>query len=301
MARFELILLAGTLPVLVMLIYTALKLRGGLLNPTTWIAIICGTGVCLPAIGLEMAGSYLQNLMHLGPVASNAILAFGVVGPAEEGMKLIIILALIELGGPQAARRALLAAVGVGIGFALLENLYYLVRSHDILGMAVLRANTAIPVHLMLAMALGAMVVRARVYPRSSGVLICLGFVLAAFLHGAYDFLLSNPFGDLAVSRRLIQFGGIFAIAVFTKVLPIAAAADESRGEPWPVPVRPLCFCAGLLALPWPIMMFIFAVNSHQPGARLLAVFPALIVADMLRSAFVGFRSATNGQNYARA
>jgi len=286
MERLEFVLLAGAAPALVMLLHAALKLRGGLLSPTVWAAVFCGTGVCLPALALELGGGALRGLLHLSPVAWNAVLMFGIVGPAEEGMKLVIILALVQFDGPQPARRALYASIGVGVGFALLENMYYLVHAHNMLVVAILRANTAIPVHLMLAMALGAMVVRSRVYPETAGLLLFFGFALAALLHGAYDFLLTDPFGDVLVSRRLIQFGGLLAIGAFTRVLPLAAQADADRGEEWPPPLRIGCFCAGLLALPWPVVTFLFALQTHQPGARIIAVFPSLIVADLIRSAF---------------
>ncbi len=93
--------------------------------------------------------------------------------------------------------------------------------------------------------------------------------------------------GSVLLTRRLIQFGGFLAIAAFSGVLPLAQAADEERGETWPEPMRIGCVCLGLLALPWPLVTFVVATAAHQPGALLIAVFPALIVADLFRSAFV--------------
>ena len=287
MDRLELVLLAGALPALFMLCYATLKLRGGLLNPVLWAALLCGTGVCMPALAVEFLGMGLRNMLHLGPVASSAILNFGFVGPAEEGGKLLIVLALVELDGQQQARRALLATIGVGVGFALLENLYFLVHARDVVGLAIARANTALPVHLLLAMVLGSMVVRSRIYKHNAPLLLAMGFVLAAVLHGGYDFLLSNPFGNELISRRLIQFGGVVAIGAFSRVLPLAQAADEANGDAWPAPLRVACLCAGVLTLPWPAVSFVVALATHRPGATLIAVFPSLIVLDLLRSAFV--------------
>jgi RsiW-degrading membrane proteinase PrsW (M82 family) len=291
MDRLETIVLAGAAPALVMLLYATLKVRGGLFSPILWAALLCGTGVCLPALTLETAGIALRGMLHLSPTAATAVLDFGFVGPAEEGGKLVIILALVELGGGSySARRALLAAIGVGMGFALLENLYFLVHARNVMALAIARASTALPVHLLLAMVLGSMVVRARIYPHHGGVLIGIGFLLAAFLHGGYDFLLSNPFHDPGASYLPIRLGGLLAVVAFSRVLPLAQAADEARGDEWPPPMRVGCFCASLLALPWPILMLGVAIKLRDPGARLIAVFPTLIVLDLFRSGFARAR-----------
>lgn len=292
MGDLELIAVTGTAPALLMLIYVLMKVRGPIGSLTIWVGLLAGMGCCLPAMGAEYVGAWLHHKLDLDPTTAKAVLFFGIVGPAEEGAKLVIILALAQWEGRRQSQRTLLAAVAVGIGFALLENLGYLARATTITGIAIARATTAVPAHGLFAMALGSLVVRAQIYPENRTSLIVTGFVLAAGLHGAYDFIVATQLGQGPAAIRLLQLGAVLAIGAFNRALKLAQAADEAAGDPWPDPLRALCFVFGIVVLVWPGMLLLASgLKPSLAGAfRVLAMFPLLIAMDLIRGAFTRAR-----------
>lgn len=286
MQQLHILLLAGGIAPILMLAYASLKARGGFFRPFTWVALLCGMGSGMPALGAEMVGQGLQSLLPFGAAGATGLLCFGIIGPAEELAKLVIILALVEQPGRFPAQRALLASVSVGMGFALLENLEYLVRAPEVMGLAFARACTAVPAHMLLAMLLGSFVVRARVYPDQRGLLLTIGFLLAAFLHGGYDYVVMTHAVNSTVSLRLFQLGGLLAIIAFNRALSLAQVADEEAGDVWPSPPRVRRFLGGLIALPWPVVVILVAAALKLPAAGMSALFPGLIALDLFRSAF---------------
>jgi RsiW-degrading membrane proteinase PrsW (M82 family) len=79
-------------------------------------------------------------------------------------------------------------AVMVSMGFAMLENILYVVKGGW--GVGVLRIFTAVPAHAMFAVVMGYFVGLAKFTKGSKTGYILLGFTLAFIFHGIYDYCL---------------------------------------------------------------------------------------------------------------
>ena len=116
------------------------------------------------------------------------IYAFVVVGVTEEGCKYFVLRKYIfpkpEFNEPF---DGIVYSMMISMGFATVENIFYVIGSG--IGTAVLRMFTAVPLHAVCAVILGYYAGRAK----CSGSMfrnIILGFSLAVFVHGLYDFFL---------------------------------------------------------------------------------------------------------------
>ena len=93
------------------------------------------------------------------------------------------------------ARDAILAGAWLGLGFALLENLFHVIGSDRWLATGAMRAATSVPGHVALGMISGLFVMR----PAPKGLI--LAFAVPTVLHALYDWPLGlsedrmRPFG----------------------------------------------------------------------------------------------------------
>ena len=145
---------------------------------------------------LERVGmAALDAALVPGSILSQVILYFGIVAYAEEGAKYAL-LKWRTWNSPDFNCRfdGVVYAVFVSLGFALWENIAYVFMYG--LGTALLRAVTAIPGHACFGVFMGCWYGQAKLLANrgeetGSRILRALGLVLAALLHGAYDFLAS--------------------------------------------------------------------------------------------------------------
>lgn len=79
-------------------------------------------------------------------------------------------------------------AAFVGLGFAGLENILYVVQGG--MGVAVSRALFAVPAHFFFAIIMGYFFAFAKFRPEKKKLYLLLAFLCPAILHGIYDFLL---------------------------------------------------------------------------------------------------------------
>lgn len=148
----------------------------------------------IPAAVLEAIGIASLEASDPQAVLQAALLAFLVVGFAEEGSKYLFLRWL-------AFRRAefdevydgIIYAVAVSLGFATVENVLYVFSTTALdfrVAMIVIRAILAVPVHALLGVIMGYCVGRAKFArdPATRRRFMLIGLVLPALLHGLYDF-----------------------------------------------------------------------------------------------------------------
>jgi len=116
------------------------------------------------------------------------------VAPVEELCKLGVVLLFVWRNPNFNEENDGIVYLGASaIGFAVLENITYVVENG--MGTGILRAFTAIPLHVFTAIVMGLFVGRARFAATKArrGLLIVLGFAMAWLVHGLYDsFALSD-------------------------------------------------------------------------------------------------------------
>lgn len=159
------------------------------------------------ASATERLGSYILGLfLPQDTVAYNAVLYFVVVAFSEEGFKYLL-LKMRTWKSPSFNCQfdGVVYAVFVSLGFALWENIGYVIRYG--ISTALVRALTAVPGHACFGVFMGAWYGVAKRYDnmgRKTASKVCrlMAFLLPSFMHGGYDFI---------ASIETVHYGWIFA------------------------------------------------------------------------------------------
>ncbi len=197
----------------------------------------------IPALVGELAAGALVNGASEETLAGAALIAFAVVGVAEEGSKFLFLMALVY-------RRSyfdepydgILYAVAVGLGFATVENLAYVFLAGSLAGsaaIAVLRALLSVPAHALFGVVMGHFTGRAKFEPdhRRRRRLLALGLATPVLAHGLYDFpLLLAPQGvtaDVLVAALAVLAGTMILLwTAGVRMLHQAQAASPFQRPP---------------------------------------------------------------------
>lgn len=200
----------------------------------------------IPAVVLEGIGIAALDAAHPQALLQVALLAFLIVGVTEEGSKFLFLRRLV-FRRPEfnEVYDGILYAVAVSLGFATVENIAYVFSAHDITGriaVALARALLSVPVHALLGVMMGFFVGRARfvTVPGERGRLLLIGYALAAFAHGLYDFsFLSLDAGVASDAAGLFGLIGLLTIVMMwvVSVRMIAIAQAQSPFKR-PNPIR---------------------------------------------------------------
>ena len=162
----------------------------------------------IPAFLFERAFSGFFNTESL---LGSALLCFAVIAVAEEGSKYILLNRFLKTN-PHFDHPfdGVVYSVMVGLGFATLENLLYVLGGESSYNIAISRAFTAVPAHAIFAILMGIHVGLSHFDRRYNAF---VGFLLAVFFHGAYDFfLMQNVYPGLqVVSFMVLIWGGRLA------------------------------------------------------------------------------------------
>ncbi len=157
----------------------------------------------IPAIILERLGvSILNGIFTYDSLGYEILLNFVVIACSEELSKYVL-LRLATWNHPDFNYRfdAVIYAVCVGLGFAIFENINY-VMSYGLMT-ALVRAVTAVPAHTMFAIFMGHFYGQAKLfdadgYSGRSSVYRKLACIVPILMHGFYDFAASLDSGIMA-------------------------------------------------------------------------------------------------------
>jgi protease PrsW len=147
-------------------------------------AFIVGAIAMVPAAAIEAL--IAPRIALIPPRFGGLVTAFIQVSLVEEGIKLLAIRLLVFRDGSMRTFRAACASsVILGLAFATLESVAFMG-----LGIAapLVRAATAVPLHIATAGILGYAIGRSRFSPPSSS---AKAFAAAFLLHGFYDYILA--------------------------------------------------------------------------------------------------------------
>ena len=129
-------------------------------EPTSWLvkAVLLGIGICIPVVIVEIGIEMF--LYSVGIVPTNLVgttmQAFVVAAIPEETFKLLA-LWLILRKNPHFDEHfdGIVYAVCVGLGFAAIENVFYILGEEEWMSVAILRALLAVPAHYAFAILMG--------------------------------------------------------------------------------------------------------------------------------------------------
>lgn len=194
--------------------------------------VLVGGALAVPlAVATEMAACRFLDV-DTSPALMDPrqlfLYSFVCVGAVEEGLKLLVVGALIyrdpEFDEPY---DGLVYAVAAAMGFAILENVKVTLVSG--LGPGLARAFLAVPAHAMFGVAMGWFLGTARFARtlRSECGNIAAAWLAATALHGCYDWLLLSR--DPRMPLLLLPMMGVLWLATFAAI----------RRRLWESPFRP--------------------------------------------------------------
>jgi RsiW-degrading membrane proteinase PrsW (M82 family) len=230
------VLLAAITPPLVILAYGIAKARDSWKSEATWNAFLIGAVSALAAVAIELALSYVLPLERTGTLAEAGITAVLVAAIPEESIKFFVLVSLAEKHvDVRRLQDLLVLALAVSLGFATLENFFFVISAGGWKMTAALRAITAVPGHGIDGLAMGALLIRARLSERAEDVRLAL--IVPVLLHAAYDFPLLALHKDVGITwfgvswLVVIAASSIFVIKLCNRVLAKAVAADRAAGR----------------------------------------------------------------------
>ena len=207
-------------------------------EPLGYVLAVVGMGAasCIPAVIVELALEALP-LPVLPGLAAVAFDAFVRVAPIEELCKLGVVLLFVWRSRHFNEENDGVVYVGASaLGFALLENVAYVVEGG--IGVGVMRAFSAIPLHLVTGVTLGFHVGVARFTPDAVHArrLILRGFLIAYLLHGAYDTLVGSGSALALLALPLVVLLFVTGVTFVRKGRMLSVTRWAGAGGPPPAP-----------------------------------------------------------------
>lgn len=205
-------------------------------EPALNLAICFGLGICAAAFakliyaGLEPLGLRFDAF---GLAAENplGLLAYALlaIGPIEEFCKLLpFMLVAIHFEAFDEPLDGITYASFVALGYAAAENFYYL--EFLTLLESTARGFASPVIHILFASIWAYWITRARLNHESTTRPLLLGFLLAAMLHGLYDFLvLQSPVAALPLAATMIVAIWVWRLLLMRRMQRRAEAEALSR------------------------------------------------------------------------
>ena len=195
-----LILVAALLPVILLWIYIWKKDPQP--EPTSWLvkAVVWGMAICVPVAFLEMLIQTIFWGVDGEPITliGSTMQAFVVAALPEESFKLLALWFVLRKN-PYFDEHfdGIVYAVCVGLGFAAIENIFYVLSEKEWVSVAISRALLAVPGHYAFAILMGYYFSVYHFVDHSPKIAVCILLVPVA-AHGVYDALamsgLVNPY-----------------------------------------------------------------------------------------------------------
>ncbi len=160
-------------------------------EPTSWLikAVLLGVGICIPVVIVEIGIEFLLFSAGIAPtdLVGTTIRAFVVAAIPEETFKLLA-LWLILRKNPHFDEHfdGIVYAVCIGLGFAAIENVFYILGEEEWMSVAVSRALLAVPAHYAFAILMGYYYSVYHFVDHSIKNAICILFI-PVMAHGIYD------------------------------------------------------------------------------------------------------------------
>jgi RsiW-degrading membrane proteinase PrsW (M82 family) len=209
------------------------------------VAFGLGFSVAIPIAGI--ASLYAPEIATIKDVRLHAaaVAFFEAAVPEELGKLLVVICILLRHEDLRRPVDTIVLTVLVGLGFATIENLYYVFSSENWTETAMLRALTAVPMHATVGIIMGYFGARLILANRTTLRLLAPMFFIPTILHGMYDYPVFAIQKLLTLYTRLdesvyLEFQGIFIATIVASALSamavfraVANTPDLTLPAPW--------------------------------------------------------------------
>lgn len=232
MFYFPLLLMLAALPVFALMLFV--YINAGKRKISIKLVILLGVmgGIStIPAAIIEHVGGAGLARMHMSSELKTLIELFLIVGVIEElGKYLSLVFLTWKHPNFQHSYSAIVYSVSASLGFALVENILYVLLGGAAVG--VVRAFTAVPLHCMVAILMGFLyaIGREAAYQKQTGKCIsfmCLAYVMPVMVHGFYDYIVTKTSESLKyIGLLALVVLGILAVGI---VLLLYASKKNHR------------------------------------------------------------------------
>ena len=314
----SLFLLGGSaiVPSLLLLWYVYARDKNPEPRGLLWRTFLWGAFICAPVVPVAQWLEGKGMRWSVGVWSAALVQAFLGAAIPEEGFKYLVLRRFVwNKPAFDEPLDGVVYGATASLGFATLENILYVGQGG--MGVAVLRALTAVPQHAFTGIIMGAFVGRARFVPEPARRtrLLATGLAAAILLHGAYDAFLMTHTGWAVMALVVLGLGvrwgrrlykELQSEQVLSVLPPVAAEPFPAPELPLPVrsaPSRPFPLGAWVKLLVsgvgltgcgfgWLVVFFIFADPAEGGGLKVFsAVFMALPTLGLLAL----FRSGLRG------
>lgn len=187
------------------------------------------------------------------PIQLAAFQGFVLAAIPEEACKLLVLLLYCRRHKAfDEPMDGIVYGVTASLGFATLENILYVAGGGEgWIGIAVMRALTAVPGHAVLGAIMGSYVARARFEPERATAMLIAAFMVPMILHGLYDLgllgaTLTGDAGGILVALVVLIIEIVWALRLQRRLrrdqqalLATQAAATLAQSPTAPVDLEP--------------------------------------------------------------
>ena len=187
-------------------------------EPTSQIIKIFMYGVflCIPAFYINTA---LDEIYSNTNISEALIRSFLSAAPVEEVLKFTVLYSLVyKMKDFNEPIDGIVYGVSVSLGFATLENIYYVYVLSDYFGttsqgLAILRSFSAIPAHGIFGATMGYFFMKYTFIKKENNLALCM--IVPILLHGAYNYFASSIF---IISLLIVIISWIVLLKNFSRL-----------------------------------------------------------------------------------
>ena len=228
---------AALAPALALLLYFTAHRNWRPLRQLVWISFGLGFSAAIPIAGI--AALYAPLIADVDGIRLHALaVAFLEASlPEELGKYLVVMYFVLRHEDLRRPVDAIVLSVMVSLGFATIENLYYVFSSENWTETAMLRAITAVPMHATIGIIMGCYAARLTMDQVSQWRIATPMLAWPIFLHGMYDYPVFavkslTEMSGAAAEPHLFEFQGLFIFTIFVTALFAVCALRTVAGTP---------------------------------------------------------------------
>ena len=187
-------------------------------EPTSQIikVFMYGLFLCIPAY---LINTELGNIYANTGISEALISSFLSAAPVEEVLKFTVLYSLVyKMKDFNEPIDGIVYGVSVSLGFATLENIYYVYVLSDYFGttsqgLAILRSFSAIPAHGIFGATMGYFFMKYTFIKKENNLALCM--IVPILLHGAYNYFASSIF---IISLLIVIISWIILLKNFSRL-----------------------------------------------------------------------------------
>ena len=175
-----------------------------------------GIFLCIPAFYINTA---LDEIYSNTNISKALIRSFLSAAPVEEVLKFTVLYSLVyKMKDFNEPIDAIVYGVAVSLGFATLENIYYVYVLSDYFGttsqgLAILRSFSAIPAHGIFGATMGYFFMKYTFIKKENNLALCM--IVPILLHGAYNYFAGSIF---IISLSIVIISWIVLLKNFSRL-----------------------------------------------------------------------------------